>query len=215
MATTKRLDITDWTTAVDTEQSDDITDLDVESLTITELKDILRCGFDRNKEAADRVHGVSSSTDAANSMLGASGSLAKASTPSSAATPTSVPSTSNDYQQHLEEYEAELEEVGTTTLDKEFKEELDCIRGWFDVLFKEERTATMHTLLRKTATLTQARFYTFALNQITKTDMGLHFLSLVMDGRNRAKLRRLEAAMAKLIRETSSVSGRPAGGTWI
>lgn len=37
IATTKRLDITDWTTAVqvDTEQSDEIADLDVESLTIT------------------------------------------------------------------------------------------------------------------------------------------------------------------------------------
>ena len=51
------MDITNWTTAVqvDTEQSDAIADLDVESLTITELKHIIRSGLKRNITTAEDV----------------------------------------------------------------------------------------------------------------------------------------------------------------
>jgi hypothetical protein len=201
MATTKRLDITDWTTAVNTEQSDDITDLDVESLTITELKYIVRRGFDRNKTAAERVDSVSSSTDAPSSTLRTSESLPKASTPSSAKALNSVPPASDDYQQLLDEYEVVLEDIGTTILDGDFMDELDAIKQWFLVLSESERTAAMHALLHQPTTATQACFFTFALNQITKNVTGLFFLSKtawMMDRGNSARLGRPETPIIPL-----------------
>lgn len=48
----------------------------------------------------------------------------------------------------LEIYQTTLEEMASVNVDKEFKEELNAVQQWFDVLSVGERTAALYALLQ-------------------------------------------------------------------
>jgi hypothetical protein len=133
MATTKRLDITDWTTAVqvDTEQSDEIADLDVESLTITELKHILRSGLKRNITTAEDVASMPNSAQGVKPTL---------------ETSDSAPQSRSELD--LQYFEEMQQEMATAKSDQDFMAELDAIQSWFDVLSSSERFTTLFVVNR-------------------------------------------------------------------
>lgn len=76
----------------------------------------------------------------------------------------------------LHHYEATLEEMGTASLDKAFKEELGAIEQWFSVLSEAERTAALYSLLQ-TCTPVQNRFFSTVLQQMARLDPMSQLLS--------------------------------------
>lgn len=48
----------------------------------------------------------------------------------------------------LEIYQKTLEEMASVNVDKEFKDELEAVQQWFDVLSVGERTAALYALLQ-------------------------------------------------------------------
>lgn len=48
----------------------------------------------------------------------------------------------------LEIYQNTLEEMASVNVDKEFKDELNAVQQWFDVLSMGERTAALYALLQ-------------------------------------------------------------------
>lgn len=69
----------------------------------------------------------------------------------------------------LELYQSTLEEMASANVDKEFKDELDAIQQWFEVLSVGERTAAIYALLQQT-TQVQVRFFITVLQKMAKND---------------------------------------------
>ncbi|ANB14383.1 Vts1p [Sugiyamaella lignohabitans] len=69
----------------------------------------------------------------------------------------------------LELYQKTLEEMAEVSLDKNFKEELNDIERWFEVLSVGERTAALYALLQQT-TPVQIRFFITVLQKIANRD---------------------------------------------
>jgi hypothetical protein len=69
----------------------------------------------------------------------------------------------------LELYQRTLEEMAEVSLDKNFKDELNSIEKWFEVLSVGERTAALYALLQRT-TPVQIRFFITVLQKIANRD---------------------------------------------
>ncbi|TFK74533.1 hypothetical protein BDN72DRAFT_788696 [Pluteus cervinus] len=71
--------------------------------------------------------------------------------------------------EHFEQFDATLQEMVTAANEPKFKEELETIEHWFEVLSEAERTATVYTLLQH-SNPTQVRFLIAVLQQMLKSD---------------------------------------------
>lgn len=166
MANTARLDVSDWTTTVDTESYNGWGGLDVESLTITELKHIVRSGMNRSNAAAGDIASRRNGMYRPNSILRHSALFPRFSTISTPPDIATVPSLS-EIEGVIKDYETALEDMAKALRDHDFRDELGVISHWFRVLSDDERGATIYALTKETTQM-QQRFFTLFLNQMSK-----------------------------------------------
>jgi hypothetical protein len=157
MATTHRNHIVEWTETVVSEESDDTTVADMESLTVTELKHLLR-------NAQERIR--RSNEVAVRTTLSSSNSTAPY-VPEQERVRTGLSSSTIEQLKEVEQYEILLEQMAAATLDQEFMDEFSAIKAWFRVLSDAERTAAAYGLLQQTTPM-QQRFFAETLNQMAK-----------------------------------------------
>ncbi|CEP14462.1 hypothetical protein [Parasitella parasitica] len=74
-----------------------------------------------------------------------------------------------NWYEDLQNYERNLDEMASATLDQNFKEEMQHVDQWYRYLTEAEKTATMYTLLQHSSQV-QARFFTNLLQQMVKRD---------------------------------------------
>ncbi|KAI8880956.1 hypothetical protein K501DRAFT_223884 [Backusella circina FSU 941] len=77
--------------------------------------------------------------------------------------------TAGNWYEDLKNYESNLDEMASATLDQNFKEEMQHVDQWYRYLTEAEKTATMYTLLQH-STQVQARFFINLLQQMVKKD---------------------------------------------
>ncbi|KAK9760442.1 Flap-structured DNA-binding and RNA-binding protein [Basidiobolus ranarum] len=83
---------------------------------------------------------------------------------------TGIPLPAEDaWTKNLSQYEKTLEEMTTTSLDQNFKDELDAVQQWFKALSNSERTASLFSLLQQSSPV-QVRFFITVLLQMAKND---------------------------------------------
>ncbi|GAN09753.1 hypothetical protein MAM1_0289c09285 [Mucor ambiguus] len=71
------------------------------------------------------------------------------------------------WYEDLEEYEGNLEEMATATLDQTFQDEMQHVNQWFGFLSDAEKTATLYTLLQHSSQV-QIRFFIHLLQEMRK-----------------------------------------------
>ncbi|KAI8364192.1 hypothetical protein BD560DRAFT_403264 [Blakeslea trispora] len=104
------------------------------------------------------------------------------------------------WYEDLQNYERNLDEMASTTLDQHFKEEMQHVDQWYRYLTEAEKTATMYTLLQHSSQV-QARFFINLLQQMVKRDP---LFSLLAPGNNEQDMQNhLAGAMAKAELEAS------------
>ncbi|KAF5121240.1 hypothetical protein DV495_002044 [Geotrichum candidum] len=69
----------------------------------------------------------------------------------------------------LEIYQHTLEEMASINLDQEFKDELNAVQQWFEVLSMGERTAALYALLQDSSQV-QVRFFITVLKRMAQND---------------------------------------------
>ncbi|EPB92951.1 hypothetical protein HMPREF1544_00025 [Mucor circinelloides 1006PhL] len=74
-----------------------------------------------------------------------------------------------NWYEDLQNYERNLDEMASATLDQNFKEEMQHVDQWYRYLTEAEKTATMYTLLQHSSQV-QARFFINLLQQMVKRD---------------------------------------------
>jgi Prion-inhibition and propagation len=161
MATTHRLDISDWTTAIATEQSDDISELDVESLTITELKYVVLSGIQRKKRDLEMTTAQTEDHAQISSHLPAVESEDPSSTALSYSSQVLEPGPDK-----IELFKTMDAEMKSAFADEDFIDELSAIEQWFNVLSSRERLATQHKLLHSSKLNNRERH--FLLNELSQ-----------------------------------------------
>ncbi|ORX91227.1 hypothetical protein K493DRAFT_52735 [Basidiobolus meristosporus CBS 931.73] len=77
--------------------------------------------------------------------------------------------TEDAWIRNLSQYEKTLEEMATTSLDQNFKDELAAVQQWFKALSDSERTAGLYSLLQQSSPV-QVRFFIAVLLQMAKND---------------------------------------------
>ncbi|CAO3636971.1 unnamed protein product [Cunninghamella echinulata] len=75
----------------------------------------------------------------------------------------------NHWYEDLQQYERNIDEMATASLDQNFKEELQHVDQWFRFLSEAERTATIFSLLQHSSPV-QIRFFINLLQQMGKRD---------------------------------------------
>ncbi|CAO3641492.1 unnamed protein product [Cunninghamella blakesleeana] len=75
----------------------------------------------------------------------------------------------NHWYEDLQQYERNIDEMATASLDQNFKEELQHVDQWFRFLSEAERTATIFSLLQHSSSV-QVRFFINLLQQMGKRD---------------------------------------------
>ncbi|KAF5103553.1 hypothetical protein D0Z03_000163 [Geotrichum reessii] len=66
-------------------------------------------------------------------------------------------------------YQQTLEEMASINLDQEFKDELNAVQQWFEVLSEGERTAALYALLQDSSQV-QVRFFITVLKRMAQND---------------------------------------------
>lgn len=99
----------------------------------------------------------------------------------------------------LKNYERNLDEMASTTLDINFKEEMQHVDQWYRYLTEAEKTATMYTLLQH-STQVQVRFFMNILQQMIKRDS---LYSILTPNNDQDMQSHLAGAMAKAEVEAS------------
>ncbi|ORX92213.1 hypothetical protein K493DRAFT_408945 [Basidiobolus meristosporus CBS 931.73] len=90
--------------------------------------------------------------------------------PVSAIITSGIPQPGEDpWVKNLSQYEKTLEEMTSTSLEQNFKDELDAVQQWFKALSSSERTAALFSLLQQ-ASPVQVRFCITVLLQMAKND---------------------------------------------
>ncbi|KAI8991440.1 hypothetical protein BDF20DRAFT_831477 [Mycotypha africana] len=105
-----------------------------------------------------------------------------------------------NWYEDLQNYERNLDEMASATLDQNFKEEMQHVDQWYRYLTEAEKTATMYTLLQHSSQV-QVRFFINVLQQMVKRDP-LHSL-LTPSNPEQDMQTHLAGAMAKAELEAS------------
>ncbi|KAI9476161.1 MAG: hypothetical protein EXX96DRAFT_576025 [Benjaminiella poitrasii] len=105
-----------------------------------------------------------------------------------------------NWYEDLQNYERNLDEMASATLDQNFKEEMQHVDQWYRYLTEAEKTATMYTLLQHSSQV-QARFFINLLQQMLKRDP--LFSLLTPNNPDQEMQNHLAGAMAKAELEAS------------
>ncbi|KAI8996777.1 hypothetical protein BDB01DRAFT_830432 [Pilobolus umbonatus] len=118
----------------------------------------------------------------------------------------------------LKNYERNLDEIASTTLDLNFQEDMQHVDQWYRYLTEAEKTATMYTLLQH-STQVQVRFFINILQQMIKRDSLYSLLTPNNPDQDmhshlaKAELEASQRLMSVLPYKTGQVVSRPSSST--
>lgn len=127
-----------------------------------------------------------------------------------------------NWYEDLQNYESNLDEMASATLDQNFKEEMQHVDQWYRYLTEAEKTATMYTLLQHSSQV-QARFFINLLQQMVKRDPLYSLLTPsnpeqdmqnhLVGAMAKAELEASQRLMSVLPYKTGQVMSRPQSST--